>query len=70
MCTEIKAQVDNLSFVANFGRIIPPEMEVHTCDLGELCITFPHENIILDKTHVPDFPLEAFPNFELCLVPD
>jgi hypothetical protein len=70
MCTEIEAQVGSLSFVVNFGRIIPPEMEVHTCEMGEFCLMCPHENIILDKTHVPDFPLEAFQNFELFLVPD
>jgi hypothetical protein len=63
-------QVGSLSFVANFGIIIPPELEVHMYDLGEFCLTSLHENIILDKTHVPDFPLEAFQNFELCLVPD
>jgi hypothetical protein len=70
MCMEIEVQVGNLSFVANFGRIIPPELEVHTCDMGELCHMCLHENIILDKTHVPNFPLESFQNFELCLVPD
>jgi hypothetical protein len=36
ICMEIEAQVDNLSFSDNFGRIIPPEMEVHMCELGEL----------------------------------
>jgi len=45
-------------------------MEVHMCDLGEFYHTFLHENIILDKTHVLDFPLEAFQNFELFLVLD
>jgi hypothetical protein len=45
-------------------------MEVHKFDLGELFTMFPHVNVSLDKTHVPDFPLEAFQNFELYLVPD
>ena len=67
---EIEAQVDSLSSFYNFGRIIPPYMEVHTCDMGELWFMFPHENIVLDKTHVPDFPIEAFQNFKLFLVPD
>jgi hypothetical protein len=67
---KIEAQVGSLSFFYNFGGIIPLEMEIHTCDMGEFRTTFPHENIILDKTHVPDFPLEAFQNFELFLVPD
>jgi hypothetical protein len=70
MCTQIEVQVGSLGFVANFGRIIPHELEVHMCELGELCHTFPHENIIVDKTHVPDFPIEVFQNFELCLVLD
>ena len=70
MCMEIEAQVGSLSFVANFGIIIPPELEVHMCKMGEFCLTIPHENIILDKTHVPNFPLESFQNFELFLVPD
>ena len=70
ICTKIEVQVGSLSFFDNFGRIIPPKMEAHTCDIGEFYHTFPHENIILDKTHVPDFPLEAFQNFELFLVPD
>jgi hypothetical protein len=55
---------------ANFCRIIPPEMEVYTCEMGELCLTCPHVDITLEKTHVPDFPLEAFQNFELYLVPN
>jgi hypothetical protein len=40
------------------------------CYRSELFLTFPHGNMELDKTHVPDFPLEAFQNFELFLVPD
>jgi hypothetical protein len=70
MCMDIEAQVDSLSFVANFGKIIPPKLEFHTCYMDEFSLTCPHENIILEKTHVPDFPLEAFQNFELFLVPD
>jgi hypothetical protein len=54
----------------NFSKIIPPEMKVHMCELGELFLTFPHVNVALDKTHVLDFPLETFQNFELFLVPD
>jgi hypothetical protein len=57
------------SFV-NFCRIIPCELEVHTCELGEFCLMFPHVNVPLDKTHVPYFPLETFQNFELFLVLD
>jgi hypothetical protein len=34
ICTKIEAQVGSLSFFGNFGRIIPPELEVHTYDLG------------------------------------
>ena len=67
---KIEAQVGSLSFFDNFVRIIPPELEVHTCEMGELCLTCPHINVALDKTHVLDFPLEAFQNFELFLVPD
>jgi hypothetical protein len=70
ICTKREAQASSLSFFYNFGKIIPPEMEVHTCELGEFLLTCVHENIIVDKTHVPDFPLEAFQNFELFLVPD
>ena len=70
MCTKIEDQFGSLSFVVNFGRIIPPELEVHTSELGEFCLKILHEKFILDKTHVPDFPLEAFQNFELFLVPD
>jgi len=60
MGTEIEVQVGSLSFVANFGRIILPELEVHTCKMSEFWLPCLHENNILDKTHVPDFPLEAF----------
>jgi hypothetical protein len=70
MCTKIEAQVGRLSFVANFGRIIPRELEVHMCKMGEFCHIFPHANMILQKTHLPDFPLESFQNFKLYLVPD
>ena len=42
MCTKIEVHISSLSFVANFGRIIPPKMEAHTCDMGELCHTCLH----------------------------
>ena len=35
-------------------------MEVHTSDLVELWNIGPHLNIVLDKTHVPNFLLETF----------
>jgi hypothetical protein len=40
------------------------------CELGEFFHMCLHVNMALDKTHVPDFPLEDFQNFELFLVPD
>ena len=54
----------------NFGIIIPSELEVHTCEMGEFFHMCLHENNVMDKTNVPNFLLEAFQNFELCLVPD
>jgi hypothetical protein len=45
-------------------------MELHTCDLDEFYHMLPHVYVTLEKTHVPNFPLEAFQNFELYLVSD
>ncbi len=38
-----------------FCITIPPELEVHTCELGEFWIMSSHIDVVHDKSHVPIF---------------
>jgi hypothetical protein len=62
---------------ANFCRIIPLDMEVHTCDMGELCLIYACKSPS-GQNPCPRFSSRNFPKFRiisstrllLMLVPD